>query len=108
MYNLLDLVQLDLNKKKEKIDRETIEKILSSAISVTRETAAQGNDVYWVGLCRFTWKKKATTKKAAAHWKEFPYEAEGDKLRFVPVAELQDLDAKGQIFKTEKPDAKKE
>jgi hypothetical protein len=80
MYNLLDLVQLDLNKKKEKIDRETIEKILSSAISVTRETAAQGNDVYWVGLCRFTWKKKATTKKAAAHWKEFPYEAEGDNL----------------------------
>lgn len=108
MYNLLDLVQLDLNKKKKKIDRETIETVLSSAISVTKDTASQGNDVFWVGLCRFTWKKKATTKKAAAHWKEFPYEADGEKLRCVPVEELDQLDAKGLIFKTEKPGAKEE
>lgn len=103
MYNLLDLVQLQLNKNKQKVDRQTIETILSTAIEVTKKTAEEGNDVFWVGLCKFTWKKKATTKKAAAHWKEFPYEADGDKLRIVPLAELKELDAKGLIFKTEKP-----
>ena len=108
MYNLLDLVQLELNKKNQKIDRQTVEAVLSTAIEVTKETAAQGNDVFWVGLCKFTWKKKATTKKAAAHWKEFPYEADGDKLRIVPLAELEELDAKGLIFKTEKPNEQAE
>ena len=102
MYNLLDLVQLNLNKKSKKIDRETVEAVLSSAIEVTTETASKGSDVFWIGLGRFTWKKKATTKKAAAHWKEFPYEAEGDKLRFVPIDNLEQLDIKGKILKTEK------
>lgn len=103
MFNLLDLVQLQLNKNNQKIDRQTVEAVLSTAIEVTKNTTAEGNDVFWIGLCRFTWKKKATTKKAAAHWKEFPYEADGDKLRMVPVPELEQLDAKGLVFKTEKP-----
>lgn len=92
MYNLVDLVQLDTEA-----DRETVEKILSSAVNCTVKNLEEGNDVYWVGLCRFTWKKKAPSKKKAQEWKEYPYLADGDKVRCVPVEELDQLDAKDGV-----------
>jgi len=97
MYNLVDLVQL-----KTKKDRKEIEEILTAAIDITSEEVQKGNDVYWIGLCRFTWKQKAKTKKAAKEWTEHPYLAEGEKLRCVPVEGLEGLNAKGIVMKTEK------
>jgi hypothetical protein len=102
MLNLLDIVQLKLNKERKKIDREIIEDVLSAAIEGTKEYALEGHDIYWIGLCKFTWKQKAKTKKEAKEWTESPYLAVGDKLRFLPLAELEDMNAKGQIFKIEK------
>jgi nucleoid DNA-binding protein len=97
MFNLIDLVQLKTKKK-----REDIEEILTAAIDSTKESVQEGNDVYWVGLCKFTWKQKAKTKKQAKEWTEYPYLAEGDKLRCVPLEELDGLNAKGKIFKIQK------
>jgi nucleoid DNA-binding protein len=102
MLNLLDIVQLKLNKDKKKIDRETIEEVLSAAIEETKNYAKQGHDIYWIGLCKFTWKQKAKTKKEAKEWTEHPYLAEGEKLRFLPLNELDEMEAKGQIFKSER------
>ena len=102
MLNLLDIIQLKLNKQKKKIDREIIEEVMTAAIEGTKEYLAEGNDVYWVGLCKFTWKEKAKTKKQAKEWTEYPYLAEGDKLRCLPLDELEGLAAKGQLFKMEK------
>ena len=92
MYNLVDLVQL-----KTKKPREEVEEILSAAIQITKENLEQGNDVYWVGLCKFTWKKKAPSKKTAKTWAEYPYLAEGDKVRVVPDDEEERVDAKGGV-----------
>jgi len=97
MYNIIDLIQLKTN-----IDRETIEEVLTTAVDVTKESVKNGNDVYWVGLCRFTWKQKAKTKKQAKEWTEYPYLAEGEKLRCVPIDELDGLSAKGNILKIKK------
>lgn len=102
MYNLLDIVQLRLNKEKKKIDRETIQDVLTAAIEGTKQYLAEGFDVYWIGLCKFTWKEKAKTKKQAKEWSEYPYLAEGDKLRCIPLDELEGMAAKGQLFKMEK------
>lgn len=101
MYNLIDIVQL-----KTKKDRSDIEEILTAAVDGTIEYLKEGSDVYWVGLGRFTWKKKATTKKAAKEWTEYPYLAEGDKVRFVPIPELSEINAKGSVLrmKREKED----
>ena len=97
MYNLIDIVQLKTNK-----NRKEIEEILTAAIDATKEAVIEGNDVYWVGLCRFTWKEKAKTKKAAKEWTEHPYLAEGDKLRCVPIEEIEGLGAKGKLLKLKK------
>lgn len=94
MYNLIDIVQLKTEKP-----REEIEEILTAAITGTQEALKEGNDVYWVGLCRFTWKQKAKTKKQAKEWTEHPYLAEGDKLRCVPIENIEGLGAKGQVLK---------
>ncbi len=94
MINLLDLVQIKTKKK-----REEIEEIMSAAIECTKEQIKEGNDVFWAGLCRFSWKQKAKTKKAAKEWTEYPYLAEGDKLRCIPISELEELVAKGGIIK---------
>ena len=67
----------------------------------TKEYVEEGYDVYWFGLCRFSWKKRAKTKKEATKWTEFPYMAEGPKLRFVPEDNL-DIDAKGEVLKIKK------
>ena len=84
MFNLLDIVQLKTKKK-----REDIEEILTAAIEGTKECLQDGNDVYWIDLCRVTWKQKAKTKKQAKEWTEYPYLAEGDKIRCVPTTELE-------------------
>lgn len=102
MLNLLDIIQLKLHKSKKKISREVIEEVLSAAINGTKEYTKEGHDVYWIGLCKFTWKQKAKTKKEAKEWTEHPYLAEGNKLRCLPLPELEDLAAKGQIFKEER------
>ncbi len=84
MFNLLDIVQLKTKKK-----REDVEEILTAAITATKEALLEGNDVYWIDLCRFTWKQKAKTKKQAKEWTEHPYLAEGEKVRCVPTTELE-------------------
>ena len=97
MYNLIDIVQLKTKKK-----REEVEEILTAAIESTKEYLQEGNDVYWVGLCRFTWKEKAKTKKQAKEWTEYPYLATGDKVRCVAEEETDGLTAKGKVLKLEK------
>ena len=97
MFNLVDLVQIKTDKP-----REDIEEILTAAITETKEQIRQGNDVYWIGLCKFTWKQKAKTKKQAKEWTEHPYLAEGEKLRCLPLEEVQSLVAKGELMKTKK------
>lgn len=98
MYNLLDMIQL--KTKNRKIPRETIQEVLDAATESILESVEAGNDVHWVGLCKFTYKKKAKTKKEAQNWTEHPYLAEGDKLRF--VSEKEGLDAKGGVTKLKK------
>jgi nucleoid DNA-binding protein len=95
MFNLVDLVQIKTKRK-----REDVEEILNAAINVTKETLEKGNDVYWVGLCRFTYKQKAKTKAQAKEWTEFPYLAEGDKVRF--ISELDGVEGKGSVLNIEK------
>ena len=94
MFNLVDLVQM-----KTKKSREEVEEILTAAVDVTKENLEQGNDVYWVGLCKFTWKKKAPSKKTAKTWAEHPYLAENEKVRVVPDDEEERVDAKGGVVK---------
>lgn len=102
MYNLVDLVQLKLKNKK----REEIEEILSAAISVTKESLSTGTDVYWMGLCKFTYKQKAKTKKQQKEFDENPALAEGDKVRLEPLEGLDNLDAKGSVMKITKANGK--
>ena len=95
MYNLVDLVQIKTKRK-----REEVEEILNAAINVTKETLEKGNDVYWVGLCRFTYKQKAKTKAQAKEWTEFPYLAEGDKVRL--ISDIDGIEGKGSVLNIEK------
>ena len=81
---------------KTKRKREDVEEILSAAIAVTNENLSQGNDVYWIGLCRFTYKQKAKTIKQAKEWTEFPYLAVGEKARGVP--EMENVEIKGKVL----------
>jgi nucleoid DNA-binding protein len=97
MYNLIDIVQLKTGEK-----RETVEKILNSLSVHMIEYLKEGHDIYWVGLCKLTWKQKAKTKKQAKEWTEYPYLAEGDKLRCLPLPGLEELDIKGPIMKVSK------
>ena len=97
MFNLVDLVQM-----KTKAKREDIEHILNAAIQATNENLKEGNDVYWIGLGRFTYKQKAKTKKQAQQWTEYPYMAEGDKVRFVPEPDSDGTSVKGSVLKIEK------
>lgn len=96
MFNLLDIVQLKTGKS-----REDVEEILTAAIEGTKESLQDGNDVYWVNLCRFTWKQKAKTKKAAKEWTEHPYLAEGEKIRCVPTTDLE-VSALGVVTRMKK------
>lgn len=96
MYNLIDLVQLKTKKK-----REDIEEILTAAIEETKRNLQEGNDVWWVGLCKFTWKQKAKTKKEAKEWTEYPYMALG-KLRCIEDESIDGLQAKEGIMRMEK------
>lgn len=97
MFNLIDLVQMKTKQK-----REDIEVILSAAITSTKESLELGNDVYWMGLCKFTYKQKAKTKKQAQEWSEHPYLAEGDKVRCVPDPGIEEMEAKGGVIKIAK------
>ena len=96
MFNIIDLVQMKTKRK-----REDVEEILSAAIAATTENLTKGNDVYWIGLCKFTYKQKAKTLKQAKEWTEFPYLAEGSVVRAVP--EIENVEIKGSVTKIEKP-----
>lgn len=98
MYSLVDLILL----KDRSISRSDADKILSLATEIIKEKIVEGSSVLWGGLCTFTWKKKAATKKQAARWKEYPYEADGEKVRCVPEEGLDELEAKGQLMRTKK------
>ncbi len=96
MYSLVDLILL----KDRSIKRSDADKVLTLATEVIKEKIQAGSSVLWAGLCTFTWKKKATTKKQAARWKEFPYEADGEKVRCIP--EEDGIEAKGPLLRTKK------
>lgn len=102
MYSLVDLVLL----KDRSLKREEVQRILTLTTETIKEKLEEGATISWVDLCTFTWKKKATTKKQAAQWKEFPYLAEGDKVRVVPADNADGLVAKGGVakLKRELPD----
>ena len=102
MYSLVDLVLL----KDRSLRREEVQKILTLTTETIKEKLHEGATISWVDLCTFTWKKKATTKKQAAQWKEFPYLAEGEKVRVIPDDSIDGLNAKGGVakLKRELPD----
>ena len=60
------------------------------------------SEILWHGLCTFTWKKKASTKKEAVFYKENPDAAIGDKLRIDPDSSMVGLNASGGIIKESK------
>ena len=90
IYDLVDIILL----KHPHLKRETVQEILTTTTDVIVENVKDNKCVKWTGLCTFTWKKKAKTKKEAADWAEFPYKALGDKLRIVadPKADFGDKD----------------
>ena len=94
MFNLIDLIQIKTSRP-----REEVENILTSLTTVLTEYLEKGSTIYWPGLCRLTFKKKAATKKQASLWKEYPYLAEGDKLRVIPENNLVDIKVTGPIAK---------
>jgi hypothetical protein len=98
MFSLVDLVLL----RDRNLERSEVEKILTITTEVIKEKLLEGTSVLWVGLCTFTFKKKATTKKAAKEWQEFPYLAEGEKVRCVPDVSVDGLTAKGGVIKIKK------
>lgn len=95
MYSLPDLILM----KDRSLKRDEVEKILTLATETIKEKLTDGASICWIGLCTFTWKKKATTKKQAQQWKEFPYLAEGEKVRVVPDDSIDGLSAKGGVAK---------
>ena len=80
IYNLTDMILL----KNPHIKRETVNEVLTAVNNTIIETVKENKSIVWSGLCTFTWKKKAKTKKEAQEWCEFPYKADGDKLRILP------------------------
>jgi nucleoid DNA-binding protein len=102
MYSLVDLVLL----KDRSLKREEVQKILTLTTETIKEKLNEGATISWIDLCTFTWKKKAATKKQAAQWKEFPYLAEGEKLRVIPDDSADGLVVKGGVakLKRELPD----
>ena len=96
MHDLVDLILL----KDRSLERETVRKILSMTGETIKENLLEGKSVVWVDLCKFTWKQKAKTKKAAQEWTEFPYMAEGTKVRVIPDnIELEGLKASEGVTK---------
>lgn len=98
MHSLIDLLLI----KNKNLRRDQIEEVLSSLNEVLKENLKDGNSVIWTGLGTFTWKKKAESKKQAELWKEFPYEAEGEKVRFLPDSTIDGLSIKGEVLKIKK------
>ena len=94
MNSLVDLVLI----KDRSVRRSDVEKILSLTTEVIKEHVKNGDAIYWAGLCTFTWKKKADTKKEAKEWAEFPYLANGDKPRCLPDKDMNGLSAKEGIM----------
>lgn len=97
IYNLTDLVLI----KDSSLKREDVQKTLSIVTDAIKENLFEGRVVHWDGLCTFTWKKKATTKKAAKEWTEYPYLAEGEKVRVVPEDGVE-MNAKGGVAKAKR------
>lgn len=94
MNSLVDLILI----KDRSVRRNDVEKILSLATEVVKEQVKAGGAVFWAGLCTFTWKKKADTKKEAKEWAEFPYLADGDKPRCIPDKDINGLNAKDGVM----------
>ncbi len=58
MKNIIDLVHL-----KTKINRDTVASVVTETLGLTKEALMQGSEVYWPGLCKFTWKKTTKGRK---------------------------------------------
>ena len=93
MFNLVDLILM----KDQSLKRDNVEEVLTLATDVIKQALTEGKNIMWSDLCTFTWKQKAKTKKAAQEWTEFPYMAEGPKVRVVPDASIDGLKANGGV-----------
>lgn len=58
MKNIIDLVHLDTG-----VDRDTVEKVITHTLTLTKQSLLEGSKVYWPGLCTFEWKNTARAKK---------------------------------------------
>lgn len=96
MFSLVDLVLL----KDRSLKRADVEKILTLTGDTIKEKVQEGATVSWVGLCTFTYKKKATSKKQEKEWEANPALAEGDKVR--TISELEGMNVKGHITRYKK------
>lgn len=96
MYSLVDLILL----KDRTLKRSDVEHILTLTGDTIKEQVEQGTTVAWIGLCTFTYKKKATSKKQEKEWEANPELAEGDKVRV--LTETEGLTVKGDVLKLKK------
>ena len=92
VYNAVDLVLL----KDPTLSRNEVEKYFSLFVNTIVSEVKAEKSVVIPGLCTFTWKQKAKTKKAAKEWTEYPYMAEGDKVRLVDNANAEDGEISGK------------
>lgn len=73
MKNVIDLVHL-----KTGIDRDIVARVVTATLDLTKETLKEGAEVYWPGLCKFTWKKTAKGKKPKVEPEDDSKEAKKD------------------------------
>lgn len=92
VYNAVDSILL----RDPTLNRSDVERYFSLFVNTIIEEVKVGKSVVIPGLCTFTWKLKAKTKKDAKLWTEHPYMAEGDKVRLVDNANSEDGEIKGK------------
>lgn len=100
IYNSIDLILL----KDPSLNRKEVEKYFSIFVNTIVSEVKSGKSVVIPGMCTFTWKQKAKTKTAAKEWTEFPYLAEGNKVRLIdPISdEENELSGKGTLLSLKK------
>ena len=104
VYNAIDLVLL----KDPTLDRDEVKRYFSLFVNTIVDEVKAERSVVIPGLCTFTWKQKAKTKKDAKLWTEHPYMAEGDKVRLVDAANDEEIEIKGKGALTRLKKEKKE
>jgi len=64
MKNAIDIVYEKLREKiNPPLEREKIAAVVTEVLLLTKEELKAGNEVYWPGLCTFTWKSLKRGKR---------------------------------------------